>query len=347
MSADRDTRSGRPSTMTGGPIRLDLTSNALGPSFAVLEALAGADELHRPAEGLETSLRERLAGWLGVPVRSIVLGAGIDQLLGDLFGWLRESGPLVLFPPTDPVPGQLASWMGLPTIDLVRAPRFELAVDAEILAGLPAGWSAMVQTPNDPSGTTLAAEEAVTLARRARVLILDERHAAYSPRTLLPLAREFDNVVVVRTFETWAGLAGLPLAYAVVPAKLVDAFEASRPGLPIARAATIAGHATMDDLRAVLASVRAVRTERARLYRMLRKLNMVSVPYPTWANFLLVQAERTTAPFLVEGLARRDIRVAPVADRALADRVFRVSAGRPSDTDALRAALIEVGLSIP
>ncbi|HEV2528463.1 MAG TPA: aminotransferase class I/II-fold pyridoxal phosphate-dependent enzyme [Thermomicrobiales bacterium] len=333
--------------MTTGPIRLDLTANALGPTFGVLEALAGADGLQFPAGELETTLRERLAGWLGVPVRSVVIAAGIDRLLMDLFGWLRDDGPMVLFPPTDPIPGRLATWMGLPTIDLFRSPRFDLAVDADILAELPQRWSALVQTPNDPSGTTLTAEEAVTLARRARVLILDERHAAYSPRTLLPLAREFDNVVVVRTFETWAGLAGMPLAYAIVPMRLVDAFQASRPVSAINRGAAIAGHATMDDLKAVLASVRDVRTERARLYRMLRKLNMVSVPYPTWSNFLLVRAERTTAPYIVDGLARRDIRVAPVADEALAERVFRVSAGRSEHTDALRSALIEIGLTIP
>ena len=201
----------------------------------MLEALAGAEGLQLPAGDLETTLRERLAGWLGVPVRSIVLAEGIDRLLMDLFGWLRTDSPLVLFPPTDPLPGRLAEWMGLPTVDLVRSPRFGLALDAEILAGLPPRWSALVQTPNDPSGTTLAAEEAVTLARRARVVILDERHAAYSPRTLLPLAREFDNMIVVRTFETWAGLAGVPLAYAVVPPKLVDAFQSSRPVSTIGR----------------------------------------------------------------------------------------------------------------
>ena len=79
---------------------------------------------------------------------------------------------------------------------------------------------------------------------------------------------------------------------------------------------------------------------------MLRKLNMVSVPYPTWSNFLLVRAERTSAPILIDGLNRRNIQVAPVADTVLADQVFRVSAGRPEHTDALRAALIEVGLEI-
>jgi len=326
--------------------RLDLTTNPYGPTFMVLEALAGAEDLHLPAEGRADSLRERLAAQLAVPVESLVLANGIDRLLLDLFAGLRGGGPLIVFPPSDPVPAQLAVAAGLTTLDLYRTPRFETGLDAQILRGLPVGWDAYIQSPNDPSGTILSADEAVRLARGAGVLIVDERHGAYSPRSLLPLAREFDNVIVIRTFETWAGLAGLPLAYAVIPARLRSRFAAVSLATPPAMGAVIAGLATLDDLPAVLGNVRQVRSERARLYRMLRKLNMVSVPYPTWSNFLLVRAERTTAPFLTAALARRGVRVAPVADEALHGQTMRISAGRPQQTDLLRRALIEIGVTL-
>ncbi len=327
--------------------RLDLTANAYGPSFMVLEALAGAEDLHLPAGDRAEELRSRLAAHLGVPPASVLLANGIDRLLLDLFARLRGSGPLVVFPPSDPVPGMLAAQVGLPTLDLVRTPRFETALDTGILAGLPVGWSAYVQSPNDPSGTVLPADEAVRLARHAEVLIIDERHGAYSPRTLQPLAREFDNVVIVGTFETWAGLAGLPLAWAVIPSRLrARLLPAVGSGAALAMGAVIAGMATMDDLPAVLGNVRQIRSERARLYRTLRKLNMVSVPYPTWSNFLLVRAERTTAPNLIAALDRRGVRVAAVEDESLRERTMRISAGRPAQTDQLRRALIEIGLTL-
>lgn len=327
--------------------RLDLTANAYGPSFMVLEALAGAEDLHLPADERSGELRTRLATHLGVLASSLVLANGVDRLLLDLFGRLRDDGPLVLFPPTDPLPESLAALVGLPTLDLVRTPRFETGLDAEILHGLPAGWNAYVQSPNDPSGTILPADEAVRLARQAGVLIIDERHGAYSPRTLLPLAQEFDNVVVVGTFETWAGLAGVPLAWAVVPSRLRSRLAPDGPlDASPSMGAVIAGLATMDDLPAVLGNVRQVRSERARLYRTLRKLNMVGVPYPTWSNFLLVRAERTTAPVLTAALERRGVRVAAVADESLGERAMRITAGRPDQTDQLRRALIEIGLTL-
>ena len=342
---DRGFRSG--GAMTASPeARLDLTVNPYGPSFMVLEALSGAEDLHLPAGERAETLRSRLAAMMGVPASSVLLAAGIDQLLLHLFVRLRDGGPLVLFPPTTPVPGTLAATAGLPTLDLYRTPRFETSLDAAIVDGLPPGWSAYIQSPNDPSGTILPADDAVRLARRATVLIIDERHGAYSPRDLLPLAREFDNVIVVRTFETWAGLAGLPLAYAIIPSRLRARFMADEALAVPPMGAVIAGLATLDDLGAVLGTVRQVRSERARLYRMLRKLNMVSVPYPTWSNFLLVRAERTTAPVLTAALARRGVWVAPVADEALHERTMRISAGRPDQTDLLRRALIEIGVTL-
>jgi len=327
-------------------VRLDLIGNPYGPSFTVLEALAGAEDLHLPAGDRVNTLRRRLATQLGVPENALLLANGIDRLLLDLFVALRGRGPLVVFPPTDPLPARLASVAGLTTLELYRTPRFETGLDAETLAGLPLDWSAFIQSPNDPSGTVLSADEAVWLARSAGVVIVDERHGAYSPRSLLPLAQEFDNVIVVRTFETWAGLAGLPLAYAVIPTRLRTEFSEATLLTPPAMGAVIAALATLDDLPAVMASVRQVRSERARLYRMLRKLNMVSVPYPTWSNFLLVRAERTTAPSLTAAVARRGIRVAAVEDDALRGQTMRISAGLPCQTDLLRRALIEIGVTL-
>lgn len=339
-------RGPRPAAFDQTEIRLDLTGNPYGPSFAVLEALAGAEDLHLPAGERVETLRRRLASQLGVPADALMVANGIDRLLLDLFFTLRDRGPLIVFPPTDPIPARLAVAAGLTTLEVYRTPRFETGLDTEVLAGLPLDWNAFIQSPNDPSGTALSADEAVRLARGGGVVVIDERHGAYSPRSLLPLAREFDNVIVVRTFETWAGLAGLPLAYAVIPTRLRTRFSEGTLLTPPAVGAVIAASATLDDLPAVMASVRQVRSERARLYRMLRKLNMVSVPYPTWSNFLLARAERTSAPSLTAALARRGIRVAAVEDDALRGQTMRISAGLPSQTDLLRRALVEIGVTL-
>ncbi len=327
---------------SSGPIRLDVLGNPFGPSLGVFDALAGADGLHLPAGGREADLRRRLALQHGVPSDRLVLADGIDALIGMVLRWRRDRGPLVLFPPHDPEDRRRAASHGVEVIELARGERFGLGLDRETLAELPPGAAALVTTPNDPTGTLLGSQDAVRLTRGCELLVADERHGEYAGRSLVPLVREFDNLVVLRTFETWAGLAGLPLAYAVAPPGFAAELNGFRRREGVPAGAVIAAMATLDDLAYVRATVARVREEKSRLVRMLRKLNMISVPHPSWANFVLARVERGDAALFAERLAQRDILVHRPDHPALRDTHLRISAGLPDHTEALKRALIEI-----
>lgn len=322
--------------MLATPLRLDLLVNPYGASLRVPEAIASIDDLHLPRPEQQAQLRRCLAERHGIPEGWIVLGNGIDDFV---LATLKLPGsPVVLFPPTDESVGRLAAWLGVATVSVERSGRYlvEMGPDGD---GVPRGSIAYVQSPNDPTGTILTAPEAVRLARRCRVVIVDERHGAYSPRTLLPYVREFENVVVLRSFETWAGLAGFPIAYAFAPPALAAAIGERRFRQEVAGAAVIAAQATMQDLPWVEATVERVREEKARLFRTLRKLNMVQ-PFPSWANFLLARVERGDADHFAAELYRRDIRVHRPSHPSLA-QCFRISATTAEATAALKTAFIE------
>lgn len=335
---------GRAGTRRDGPLRLDLLGNPYGPSVHVFDELAACDRLHLPAEAAEERLRHRLAAMVGVPPAWLVLANGVDELLEMVLLWRRGAGPVVLFPPTDPVDAERCRRLGIAVVPFQRAPSFALGLDPEAAADLPAGATALVTSPNDPTGTPLAAQEAVRLSRACALVVVDERHGAYSGRTLVPLVREFENLLVLQTFETWAGLAGLPLAYAVAPPALAGELAAYRRPSGVAMGAVVAAGATLDDLARVRATVHWIRQERSRLYRTLRKLNLVR-PLPSWANYLLVRVERGDPATVAGGLARRGIALYRPPQPELAP-FLRVSAGRPEHTDALKQALIEIAAEL-
>ena len=328
-----------------GPLRLDLLVNPYGPSVQVQDALAGSDELHLPAGPRETRLQLRLAQVVGVPPEWLLLANGVDELLGMIFLWRRERAPLVLFPPSDPDDERRAARHGIEVVRLQRAATFALDLDLETLAELPSGATALVGSPNDPTGTLLGSQDAVRLTRACELVVVDERHVQYCGRTLVPLTREFDNLIVVRSFETWAGLAGFPFAYAVAPPRLVERLVPYRRPGGVATGAVLAAAATLDDLAYVRATVERVREERSRLYRTLRKLNIVR-PFPSWANFLLARVERGDADESARELVHRGIQVHRPPQPELAS-FLRVSATRPDHTDALKRALIEIAASLP
>lgn len=328
-----------------GRVRLDLVTNPFGPSPLVPETLAA--ELMSPPtrKSLTVDLTERLTRRLGVPAASLFLANGVESILRALYLSQRDIGPVILFPPSDPVDVQRADMFGVETISINRGPSFRPSIDTEVATDLPSTGMALITSPNDPTGTLAGSQDVVRLARACRLVVIDERHGGYQPHSLLPLAREFDNVVVLQSFETWAGLYAIPFAYAVGASIIMNQLRTfSAPNEPSV-AAMLSARATLEDHAHVEATVRRVRLERSRLFRTLRKLNMVT-PYPSWSNFLLARIERGDRAGIDRGLRERGISVHLPAHPELA-QFLRISATRPEEMDVLKVALIEIGRDLP
>lgn len=331
-------------TFTDERIRLDLIPNPYGPSERVWDAIAADDPRQTSTELLADDLRTRLGAFVGVPASWVVLANGIDDLHAMIIRWRTDSGPLLTFPPSDP---QLDAWVEAHGAQVEHLPRlngFRMPVRTG-LEDIPHGSTAVAMSPNDPSGTIMTVQETVRLLRRCAVVVVDERHAAYSPRTILPLVREWENLIVVQTFETFAGLTSLPLAWAIAPPPFAREIAKRRRPSGVSRLSVVAALATLDDWDVVQRSLKRVTAEKGRLFRQIRKLNMISAPYPSWANFLICRFERGGADFFVPRLAERGIDVYRPPHPNLRDHV-RISAVSGEWTAALKNALIDIALEI-
>lgn len=326
------------------PLRLDLLVNPYGPSIRVQEAIAAASDLNLPTDRRESSLRRSLAEKVGFAAESLVLSAGTNEALTALLNWRRMSGPVVLFPPTDPTIAHHAKLLGIDQIEIPRSHRFAVEIDPDGNWPAPSGATAYVMSPNDPTGTVLSAQDAVRLLRRCAFVVVDERHGDYGARSIAPLVREFDNLIVLRSFETWAGLAGFPFAYVIAPPSIAAQINDYRPRSELPAATVIAAEATIDDYAYVQASAHRIREEKARLYRQLRKLNMVR-PLPSWANFLLARVERGDPAMFERELAERGIAIHRPTQPELTD-YLRISAVGPESTLELKRALIDIATTL-
>jgi histidinol-phosphate aminotransferase len=274
----------------------------------------------------------------------LTLGAGGDELIRSLLISTGRQGALVAFPPTESEGQRIATDLSHEIFTLPRSHRFGVDLDVADCLGIPTGAVAVVMSPNDPTGTSLSVQVAVRLSRACSFLIIDERHGAYCGRTLVPLVREFDNIVVIQSLETWAGLSGFPIAYAIAPPKLSAMLASSSPINGVAMGSVIAASATLDDLGYMRSTIARVREEKSRLYRTLRKLNMVR-PLPSWANFVLVRVERGDRDYFVRELGDRGIAVHRPPQIEL-EQFIRVSATNAEQTHALKVALIEAALPL-
>ena len=179
----------------------------------------------------------------------------------------------------------------------------------------------------------------VRLSRACTCVVIDERFAEFSGFSLLPLALELENVLVMRSFAPWAGLPEIACGWAVSPAGLAEALEL---GSNAVKPEAIAGAlATLESRASVTATLKFVREERSRLFRFLRRLSFLE-PLPSWGPFITGRVTVVSRQDLIEGLAKRGIRIHAPGDPGVEEYV-RIGIGSRTAMDRLRAALLELG----
>ncbi len=172
--------------------------------------------------------------------------------------------------------------------------------------------------------------------------MLDEAYIEFAglERSAARWVLERENLIVLRTFSKWAGIAGLRLGYGICPSWLMPALWKAKQPYNVNVAATVAGLASLAHRAEIQTTVDALIVERGRLFRELAQFPFLR-PCPSTANFVLCRVVDRDAKALKEALAGQGILVRHYAKPGL-ENCIRVSAGRPEQTDALMAALAEV-----
>jgi histidinol-phosphate aminotransferase len=322
----------------GSTIRLDLMQNPHGPCPAAIEAVESCQEC--PPDSLVATFRGAISQTYRVPADSVHLVGSVDAAIRGIAS--RHDGPLVTFPPSAAATLVAECTPGCDPVLIARGPARDAVVGQDFAADLPENGMVIIDSPSNPLGLLLSPADLVRLSRACAHVVVDERFAEYSGFSLLPLTRELDNIVVIRSFETWAGLPELACAWAGASPRLAGALQLAAPAVnpeAVARAtATLQNHAS------VVATLKLVREERSRLYRFLRKLSFLE-PLPSWAPFITARITIGPRQSIIDGLAKQGIRVYPPAEPGL-EQYVRIGIGSRTAMDRLRAALLELGPEI-
>ncbi len=163
-----------------------------------------------------------------------------------------------------------------------------------------------------------------------------ERHAN-NKKSRAQWVLEHENLIVLRTFSKWAGLAGLRVGYGIFPLWLVSELLKIKQPYNVNVAGAAAAIASLQDVAYLMENVRRIVEERERLFAALEEVDFLE-PVPSHANFLLCRVLRRTAAELHELLAKQGILVRYFETPGLREYV-RISVGKPEETAALLQAL--------
>jgi histidinol-phosphate aminotransferase len=322
-------------------IRLNGNENPYGPSERVGEALANFHNYNHYPDPDQRQLRRVLSGYVDVAPENIVAGNGSDELIDLLLRIFVGPGDNVIT--ATPTFGMYSFNTGLcggQTIGVPRDENFEIDIEAVKLAITPNTKAIILASPNNPSGNVASEAEILALLDTGLMVIVDEAYHEFSGVTVVPLLEDYPNLVVLRTFSKWAGLAGLRIGLGAMHEDLAQTIMGIKPPYNVNLAAEVALTASLEDVPALLERVNNIVAERERMAGILSGLPNVK-PWPSQANFILCQLPEGRGLSVFEGLCNRGIFLRHWNNDRLRDYV-RASVGFPFETDAVAEALKEL-----
>ena len=335
-------------------VKLDANENPYGPLPVVREALANLDYPHIYPDPECRALRRSLERFTGVPSEHLLAGAGADELIDLLMRVLLEPGDCILScPPTFGMYSFDAQLHAARVIEVPRNKDFSLdmgAIGNAIDVHRPK--ILFVATPNNPDGSLLEAQNIDRLRELPLLVVLDEAYIEFAGEHLgSRLSRICEvpsraNLVVLRTFSKWAGLAGLRVGYGAFPSWLLPVLWKAKQPYNVNVAGSVAAQVSLEHVDELSDVVERLNAERARLFSRLQEIPYLD-PYPTQSNFILCRVRGRDASELKARLARNyGIFIRYFDKPGLRDHI-RISVGRPQDTDRLLEALNEESKVFP
>jgi histidinol-phosphate aminotransferase len=327
-------------------IRLDQNENPLGASpLAIKAAQQALLDCHRYPDHQGYALKASLATHLDVPIQTISLGNGSEDLLA-LIGqsYLNSKNSAVL-------PNY--SFIGIEKIIRNTGAQLRIAdnsydytATSQILSEVkPDTKVIFIVNPNNPTGTYINSTDLNYLldSLPAHILVvIDEAYAEYVETSNYPdtikLLKKYPNLVICRTFSKFYGLAGLRVGYTISHPEIASHLRQLCLPFAVNSIALVAAQAALGDQKHRQLTHSINQKGLNQLRQGLKNLSL-SVN-PSYTNFICVDLKQNSLP-LYKQLLHYGIWVRPLHDYGLPHHL-RISIGLEKQNQQLLEALEEI-----
>jgi len=319
-------------------IKLDANENPYGCSPRVNKALVSYPYFNTYPDAGQTELRELLAGYTGIDAGNIVAGSGSDELIDLILRlFIKPGDEVISCPPTFDM-FRFSTRIG--DGRLVEVPRDkDFAISTKAVKGAVTKKTKIIllANPNNPTGTLTPRQDILEIINTGLPVVVDEAYYEFSGVTMAPQVNKYPNLIVLRTFSKWAGLAGLRVGYGIFPANMVEYLMKIKQPYNVNAAAQLAALESLGDLDYLRGTIKVILKERQRLMEKLGQLDWLKV-YPSQSNFILCRVLKGNATAIHKELQKQGIFIRYFDTPQLRD-CLRISVGKPEHTDKLIAAL--------
>ena len=306
------------------------------------QALAEFSYLNLYPDPEQVELRKLLEVYTGIDSDHIAATAGGEQLIELILLLLLGRGDRVInCVPTFDVFRLKSTMYGGTVVNVPRDANFAVNVKAVKAAIDDRTRIILLATPNNPTGTVTPREDIVELLDTGVPVLIDEAYCEFSGETAVSLVNQYENAMVLRTLSKWAALAGLRVGYGIFPPELASYLLKIKPIYGVGALTTIAVRESLADINYLMGNVKAIITERERLFHELKKFKFLK-PFPSQANFIFCHVLKGKAAELCQALRSKGILIGSF-NMPLLENSIRITVGKPEHTDVLVKALREIG----
>ena len=326
-------------------IKLNSNESPYGPAPSVLSALSDHRWYNNYPDTNATALRTALSNYTGLDSRFIVLGHGSMEVISLLWQiFLAVGDNIICCPPTFSLYTSVTTLCGAYVLEVPRTADYDVDVEGILEALTPETKMIILCSPNNPTGNPVSEADILPLLETGRIVVVDEAYIEFSaqPRGFAHLVPRYRNLVVLRTFSKWAGLAGLRIGYGLFPEWIGEYMKRAQCPFEVNVAGHIAAIATLKDLDYVLGNVQKIVRERDQVYSVLARQPYLE-PILSQGNFILARVSNEDVDILQvrTTLESNGIMLRYFHHPYLHD-FLRVTVGLPEHTDKLALALAKV-----
>jgi histidinol-phosphate aminotransferase len=274
-----------------GLIKLNTNENPYPPSPKVLDAIrAGIDgSLRLYPDPTASVLRQKLGNMHGFDPDEVIIGNGCDDILNlCVRAFSGECEKLAYFWPSYSLYPVLANIQGATQVELPLNEDFQIETHPALLAKLAGVKLVFITQPNAPSGVWLQKVELQRVIEETNgVVVIDEAYVDFAADNCLDFAREYENVIVARTFSKAFSFAGMRVGWAAGPKELIAALNKVKDSYNVNRLSQVGAEATLDDWAYFENNVQRIRTTRQRVIGKLAEWKFFV--YPSQTNFVFAR----------------------------------------------------------
>ena len=255
------------------------------------EGIDWLDGLNRYPVDRSDKLREKLSEKLGKSSDEIVLGNGSSELIELMMKVYLEAGETVAsFSPTFSMykiftiihKGEYTEYPldNMETLNVDAFINFVKEKKAKLV---------IMSNPNNPTGTLIPKKDILKIVESVdAMVILDEAYIEFADYPQGDETREFENLVVLRTFSKAISLAGIRLGYMIANKETIDCINRVRSPYNVNSLTQEMGLKALENDSIISENIKTIKKERERMRGFLEKNGIK--PFSSGANFLFFKA---------------------------------------------------------